>query len=315
MIIKSTLLCCAFFSQICIGSAGATPNPAQNENQQFGTGLVTTEWLSSNIAQEDLIIVDVRSAAEFESGRIPNSINIPFGVPFSVWTTMKGELLVESPSVAELADSLGAYGITEESKVILVTSLPTADNPFSLAAPTRVALTLAYAGFTEVAILDGGIDKWVGEGRIITTENTIITPSIFTAKEDKKVFVEKEYVNKNLEKLPIVDARDAVVYAGDVIEPWANKAGHIPNALSLPAPALWNIDGTYKTKDEIKTIVKEVVGDDTVSEIIIYCGVGGYASTVWYALTKILDYKNVKVYDGSSQEWVLFYDMVTTPVE
>ena len=59
----------------------------------------------------------------------------------------------------------------------------------------------------------------------------------------------------------------------------------------------------------MQDIATDVVGSDKDKEIIAYCGVGGYASTVWFVLTQILDYTNVKVYDGSAQEWVLTYDM------
>ncbi|HEX3019428.1 MAG TPA: rhodanese-like domain-containing protein [Chitinispirillaceae bacterium] len=96
----------------------------------------------------------------------------------------------------------------------------------------------------------------------------------------------------------------SVVYTGAVIETFANKAGHIPGAISLPAPSLWNADGTYKTIAQIKAIAEKNIGVDRNKEVIIYCGVGGYASTVWFTLTKILDYQNIKIYDGAAQEWV-----------
>lgn len=307
------LICTLLLSQLFIAcDFGTEPS----EGLEFDAGLVTTEWLSKNVSREDIVIVDVRSAAEFAIGRIPNSINIPFGLT-SAWTVSKDSgLWVEKPLVAELADSMGAHGITRESKVVLVTSLPTTDNPFSLASPTRAALTLAYAGCTEVAILDGGFNKWATEGKTVSTAFLSVTkPAVFTAKENKTLFVTIDYVAANLNKIPLIDARDAAVYAGSVIEPWAAKAGHIPGALSLPAPALWNTDGTYKTKAEIETIVKGVAGDDRNKEIIVYCGVGGYASAVWFGMTQILDYKNVKVYDGSSQEWALSHDMETTAAQ
>jgi thiosulfate/3-mercaptopyruvate sulfurtransferase len=46
-----------------------------------------------------------------------------------------------------------------------------------------------------------------------------------------------------------------------------------------------------------------VLGKDLSQEIIVYCGVGGYASPLYYALTQGIGYKNVKIYDGSMQEW------------
>lgn len=273
------------------------------------SGLISTDKLFSKLNTPDLVIVDVRSATEYSAGHIPNSINIPFEVPFSLWITMKNGLLLEVPEVTELVSALGEKGISPESKVVLVTSVPTETNPYSLAFPTRAALTLAYVGVKSIQILDGGFDKWAAEGKPVVTTETPITPVNFTCNTPADLFVDIEYVHNNLGNIILLDARDANVYSGEVVEPFANKPGHIPTALSLPAPSLWNSDGTYKSKSEIKSIVKSVVGNNKNKEIVVYCGVGGYASTVWFILTKVLHYKNVKVYDGSAQEWVQYYDM------
>ena len=46
-----------------------------------------------------------------------------------------------------------------------------------------------------------------------------------------------------------------------------------------------------------------VIGEDASEEIIAYCGVGGYASSLWFVLHEVLGYTDVKIYDGSMQEW------------
>ena len=48
---------------------------------------------------------------------------------------------------------------------------------------------------------------------------------------------------------------------------------------------------------------EEVVGKAKGKEIIVYCGVGGYASTAYFVLSEVLRYNNVRLYDGSAQEW------------
>ena len=95
-------------------------------------------------------------------------------------------------------------------------------------------------------------------------------------------------------------------------------AGHIPKAKSLPTPWLWNlnldasgtsvIDATYKDVDTLREMASGVVGRHVFGwhafkEIIFYCGVGAYASTSYFVLSEVLGYKNVKIYDGSAQEW------------
>jgi thiosulfate/3-mercaptopyruvate sulfurtransferase len=267
--------------------------------------IVSTSWLGNNLNLKDLVIVDVRTSEEYDAGHIANSISIPFVVPFSAWITMKDDLLLELPEKSELFNMLGSYGITKKSKVVLVGGT---SDLYAMAAAPRVADTLIYAGVKNVSILDGGYTKWASEGRQVTTEVPAITAKVFDGKINDKIFVSKEYVKNNIGKSVIIDARDAEVYSGEIIEPYSQKPGHIATAKSLPAPLMWNEDGTYKSTEELKNLVKGVA--DKGDKIIVYCGVGGYASAWWFVLTEVLGYNNVKFYDGSAQEWSMNYDMV-----
>lgn len=267
--------------------------------------IASTSWLGDNLSLKNLVIVDVRTSEEYDAGHIANSVSIPFVVPFSAWITMKEDLLLELPEKSELFNMLGSFGITKKSKVVLVGGT---SDPYAMAAAPRVADTLIYAGVKNVSILDGGYTKWVSEGRPVTTELPIITEKVFDGKIKNKIFVSKEYVQRKIGKSVIIDARDAVVYSGEVIEPYAQKPGHIATAKSLPAPLMWNEDGTYKSTSELKELVEGIANKD--DQIIVYCGVGGYASAWWFILKEVLGYENVKFYDGSAQEWSLYYDMV-----
>jgi thiosulfate/3-mercaptopyruvate sulfurtransferase len=74
-----------------------------------------------------------------------------------------------------------------------------------------------------------------------------------------------------------------------------------------------NPDGTYAYRDKstLGAMASGVIGKHRDKEIIVYCGVGGYASSWWFVLTQVLGYDNVRIFDGSAQEWVMKkYDMV-----
>ena len=136
----------------------------------------------------------------------------------------------------------------------------------------------------------------------------------YSGAVNKNMFVSMDYVQKRVGNAVIIDARNGIVYAGAVKEPFADKPGHIPSATSLPAPWIWNENpnGTYAYKDSktLGTMAAGVAGDPGSQEIIVYCGVGGYASSWWFVLTQVLGYQNVKIYDGAAQEWVKHNDMV-----
>lgn len=267
--------------------------------------IVSTSWLQNNMNLQNLVVVDIRTIEEYEVGHVSNSVNIPFVVPFSAWITMKEDLLLELPEKNELFSMLGSFGITKSSNVVIVGG--TAD-PYAISAAPRVADTLIYAGVENVSILDGGYEKWVSEGLPINTEAPAVTERIFDGKIDKNMFVSIDYVEKKIGKSIIIDARDAEVYYGEVIEPYAQKPGHIATAKSLPAPLMWNEDGTYKSTSELKQLAQGIGNEN--DHIIVYCGVGGYASAWWFILTEVLEYKHVKFYDGSAQEWSIYNDMV-----
>ena len=272
--------------------------------------LVSAEELNDVKDFKNVVLIDVRSEDEYLAGHIPGSINLPFSMPVCGWC-ISGELWMELPDVDSLENMLGNAGIENNSKIILISGVAEAPNPpYPLANATRVLATLHYVGLKKVSILDGGINKWIMDGLGLDNEQASLPEKPFIAHTDQGLFVDAEYVENSIGNKIILDTRDSVVFVGDVIEPWADKAGHISTALSLPAVLFWNVDGTYKSFDELKALVEQVIGIEKKNEeIIIYCGVGGYTSSGYFVLHDVLGYKNVKLYDGSAQEWVIDHDM------
>ena len=285
--------------------------------------IVPTNWLSAHGAE--VVILDIRSPADYAGGHIPGAINEPFVTAFdptccgpsSNWIIGSDDCLwLQVPNANHLLTTIGNLGMSTDSRVVIVTAPNPGEPPFyGFANATRVALTLIYAGVKNVAILDGGYPKWAAEKKPTTTVPTNATPATYQAKVNKEIFVSIEYVRRHIGKAVIIDARDADVYFGVTVEPFAPKEGHIPRARSLPTPWIWklNPDGTYVYKDQktVRAMASGVIGRHRDKEIIVYCGVGGYASSWWFMLTQVLGYKNVKIFDGSAQEWVMKkYDMV-----
>jgi thiosulfate/3-mercaptopyruvate sulfurtransferase len=258
--------------------------------------IVSTEWLSNNLGNPGLIVIDIRDLEEYRAGHITDAIN----VPFTSWTTTRDGLSLELPDEADIFKTIGDAGIKTSSKVIIVNKT---DNSFSLADANRVADTLLYVGIGDAAVLDGGHDKWSREGRPMSSDPVKPDRVEFNSETDRTMFVSKDYVRKQLEKSVIIDTRDADVYFGVTREDDTARAGHIPGAKCLPIPWIWNSDGTYKNIDELRKMAVSIAGEPGSQEIIIYCGVGGYTSTLWFLLTQLFGYKNVKFYDGSAQEW------------
>jgi thiosulfate/3-mercaptopyruvate sulfurtransferase len=115
----------------------------------------------------------------------------------------------------------------------------------------------------------------------------------------------KKYVLGKIGKSILVDNRSPDLFFGMITESWASKPGHIESAVNLPTPWIFQQDGLLRSQGELESMANGVIGRNKTKEIIAYCGVGAYASVWSYILTELLGYKDVKVYDGSMQEWVL----------
>jgi thiosulfate/3-mercaptopyruvate sulfurtransferase len=258
--------------------------------------IVSTSWLNDNAENLTYVVIDIRNNEDYQTGHIPGAIN----APFPSWFAARDGLLLELPDETDLFKVIGAAGIKADSRVIIVNKT---DNSYALADAARVADTLIYAGIGNVAILDGGHDKWVREARPLSCIMAKTEAVEYVNDVDPTMFVSKGYVREKIGKSIILDARDANVYFGVTREPHAERAGHIPGAKSLPAPWVWTKEGTYIDAKILKEMASSLVGKPESQEIIIYCGVGGYTSAWWFIFTRILGYQNVKFYDGSAQDW------------
>ena len=286
--------------------------------------IVSTDWLNAHLSDPNLVILDIRSEDLYNAGHIPGAINVPEGMwyinpPFSdtfPW--------MEMPSEDYLLELIGNASITQDSLVVVVgsTSGPLVPIPLALYSTggiTRVAMTLLYAGIENVAILDGGYEKWVEDGYSVETTPNIPTPTTYAGTLNTEMMVSKEYVASKIGEAIIVDARDLEVYLGFIQEPWCARVGHIPTARSFPTPWLWDLKlnatgtgviyTTYKSVNVLDDWASCIVGTNKSAEIIVYCGVGGYASTMYFILSEVLNYTNVKMYDGSAQEWTSDFEL------
>lgn len=292
---------------VVLGALTATSTASAHNSWPAGRSIspiVSTSWLQQNVNRANLVILDVRSEASYVQGHIPHSVSAPFQVPFSAWITMADDLLLEVPSQGELFATLGALGITSNSWVVVVAA-PNPGEPasYGFSAATRVADTLIYAGVANASVLDGGYPRWVADAGPVTTEIPAVAPTTYSGQVDSSMFVSTEYVKEHIGRASIVDARDADVYYGVTVEPWASQPGHIPSAKSLPTPWLWSSDGIFKDATVLRQMAIGATGPGRGRETIVYCGVGGYASAAWFVLTQVLGYRNVKFYDGAAQAW------------
>jgi len=230
----------------------------------------------------------------FEAGHIPGADFLDLQGEFSDENT---ELRFMMPEVAQLAAAFGRHGISDGSEVVL----------YSIGTPmwaTRFWWMLTSLGFENVAVLDGGLDKWKLEGRAIETGSTKgYTPATFTAKPKPGFFVDKHAT------LEATTARNTIVV--NALGPQFHKGlepsrygrpGRVPGSCTVSAATL--LDPQTKAfvplaDAETKFAAQGITKD---KRVVAYCG-GGISATIDLFLLHRLGYQNLTLYDGSMGEW------------
>jgi thiosulfate/3-mercaptopyruvate sulfurtransferase len=291
------ILCAAVLTVWCM-----TAPAAKRDYRQRGIDpLVSTEWLAKHLNDSGLVIVDIRGAKDYASGHIPRAGNFPA----EKWWVTRNRLLLELPDPEALRDLIGRAGISADSKVVLVNNI---DTEFARSHLPCVAWTLIYGGVKSVAILDGGYKKWTSEGRDVAGEPYIPPAKAYTGTFQERVLALKSDVERcllNPQQVAIVDSRTPEDFFGISPLMLSPKSGHIPGAVCLPAPWAFTAEGAFRKFEDLEAMAHGAVGPNPEKHIIVYCGVGGFASTWWFIFSEMLGYDNVQLYNGSIQEWMM----------
>lgn len=260
------------------------------------SAIVSTDWLAKNLKSDKLIILDVRKVEYYQAGHIPGAIN----AFYRAWSFKKADLNAEVPEMDDLFEMVGSAGISLDNDVVVVGKTDTWQERVHIA---RVACTIQYAGVENIALLDGGHIKWAKEGKPLSRKIEHPKPVTFKGQINRTIFVKKDYILKNLEKILLVDVREPAFFKGQKKAEVATKAGHIPGAVNLPTSWIFAKDGTFKEKEVLQSLAAGVIGKDKDREIITYCDTGTCCPTWRFMLKEVLGYKRVYLYDGSIEEW------------
>jgi thiosulfate/3-mercaptopyruvate sulfurtransferase len=259
--------------------------------------IVSADWLQANRKNPKLIILDVRRVEDYREGHIPKALNAFYGA----WAYKKNGLFSEIPELDDLNDTIGYAGISLDSWVVVTGKV---DTPRLSYQSARVACTLQYAGLVNVALLDGGMNKWFSDKKPLSTDIVRTKKKPFHGKYRKEHFADKDYVKSRLGKIILLDVREPEYFTGKKKMDCVPQMGRIPGAFNLPTSCAFNKDGTFKTNEELAVIAEAATGKDRSKEIVTYCDIGQCCPVWSYLLAEVLGYTNVRLYIGSMQEWM-----------
>jgi thiosulfate/3-mercaptopyruvate sulfurtransferase len=286
---KSILFKLLFFLLLVI----LQPMAGQASNME---PIVSTDWLVANLKNPKLIILDVRRVEDYREGHIPGAVNAFYGA----WAYMKDGMYASLPDKDDIDDTIGYFGIGFDNWIVVMGGM---DTPRLSYQSARVACTLQYAGIANVALLDGGINKWIAEKKPLSKKVERRKANKFQGKYIGEVFADKNYVKERLGRLILLDVRESEFYTGEKKMDCVPIRGHIPGAVNMPTSCAFHKDKTFKTKEELAAIVEPAVGIDRSAAIVTYCDIGQCCPIWSFLMKQVLGYTNVKLYVGSMQEW------------
>ncbi|RCV63907.1 3-mercaptopyruvate sulfurtransferase [Methanophagales archaeon] len=247
-----------------------------------------------NISDPNVVIVDVRTPAQYAAGHIPGAINLDW----AKFRNGKGVFI----GLENATRILGEQGLNQENELIVYCSSATGTQ---CPASSYVFWMLEYLGHEHVSVLDGGLNAWwplYG----YTQNETTRPPTNYTAHVVDDRFADTEWVQNNLNNsgVQIVDARTTEDY----------KAGHIEGAININYENLFRDGDRLRGADGLRLFLSPVViaGLDKSKDTVVYCESGASASFLYLPL-RMMGYQ-VRNYEGSWNVWCETHPGLTIPI-
>ncbi len=247
--------------------------------------IVSTDDLSGILQDEDLLLVDARSFAEYAQDHIPGAVSLSLFTFHWVDSSRQGI----ASFARQTARLLSMAGVDGGKKVVFY------DDTSGMLAARGVWL-LTYLSHPDAHMLDGGLQKWRMESRPTEKRANAFLPSRFDAVPDGSVIAGFEDIRDNLHNLTIIDARSAAEYDGTSIR--AARGGHIPGAININWEENLTDAGTFKNAGALSGMYR--IPRD--AEVVTYCQ-GAYRAANSFLALKRMGFKRARVYLGSWAEW------------
>jgi len=261
--------------------------------------LIQTADLAARLGEPDLRLVDASwhldgrdGRPDFEAARLPGAVFFDLEASSDTDSTLPHML----PTPAAFAARMGGLGIAVDDGVVVYDTV-------GVRSAARVWWMFRAMGAHDVRVLDGGLPKWLSEGRPV--EAGPASPPVaatFTPSPQPGLVADIDTVRAALETgEQVLDARAADRFEGRAPEPRAGlRSGRMPGALNLPFPEILNPDGTMKRGADLESAFR-AAGVDLDRPVVTSCGSGVTAAILSLGLAVLG--KPSRLYDGSWAEW------------
>ncbi len=264
--------------------------------------LIEVKDLQKRMGEAEIMIIDMRKPEYYEQGHIEGAVN--------VWRDQLvdnrypyGGMMATRDSIEDL---LGSLGISNKHSLVIYDDRGCPD-------AARLWWLLKFHNYNKISLLNGGLEAWQGSGMKLSNNAVHYPTATFELPDSSNtnLWIDKESLvaglNNKKSKMILIDTRTKDEFLGNTLKPGAKKAGRIPGSLHID----WAVAVDFKDHKKIRSAdqLRDLFEKHGITEsdtVVVYCHSGSRSSLTTFVLTELLEYPNIRNYDGSWTEWSHF---------
>jgi thiosulfate/3-mercaptopyruvate sulfurtransferase len=273
--------------------------------------LVDTAWVEAHRGDDGIRVVEVdEDVLLYVQGHVPGAVQLD-------WHTE-----LQRPDVRDFIDAEAFARLMEEKGISNGTTVVLYGDKSNWWAAYAFWF-LKYNGHGDVRLMDGGRQKWLAEGRALSTDPVRPARGRYRVPyRDASIRAFAPEVLQHLLRVKdgagaLVDVRSPAEFSGEKLhmpeypQEGALRGGHVPGAVNVPWARAVETDGTFRPVDQLRDLYGGL-GVTPDKDVVAYCRIAERSSHTWFVLKYLLGYPRVRNYDGSWTEWG---NMVGVPIE
>lgn len=269
------------------------------------TEIISTRDLAKHLDEPNWLVFDSRfdlideeiGREDYQEAHIPGALYVHLEHDLSAARHPGKTGRHPLPSVEEFSRRLSAWGVDSSVQAVVY------DDRGGMVA-ARLWWMLRWLGHDNVAVLEGGWQRWQEENRPDDSYIPTPRPRQFVANPRGEWVVRAEEIVARLadNTLTLLDARSADRYRGEneTLDP---VAGHIPGAINAPFTRNLDSDGSFHSRENLRQYYETLVGHVPAKEVIVYCGSGVSAAHDALAMA-YAGIGDVRLYVDSWSHWI-----------
>lgn len=256
--------------------------------------MVDTKWVAKNLNKQGVVLIDMATDdTQYDRFHLPGAIYLPY---YAIVKGRRKDRVTLPLTDSKLRNVLGKFGLTQSNHLVIY------DDMGGLNA-ARLFWQLEGIGHRKVSVMNGGLVKWILEGRKVVNVPARLKPTTYggTGSGRKNLATMDDVDSAIKDGVTLLDVRSMEEYMGDLKK---KKGGHVPGAKWWEWSRSIDIGQGFihRPKSKLQSELAALGASDKSRPVIAYCRSGHRAAQTYLTL-RSLGYDNVKLYAHSMKEY------------